>query len=150
MFNDTMNAASPVASVKPAPSSVTARSSVLVPGLWSVAAAAVATTVIAAIASGAGVSFATGSGSEIPTSGFTTLTVLFSLLGVGLATALQRRASRPRRTFLRATLALLVLSFVPDLASGFTADATFILILAHVAAAAIVIPALAARLAPTR
>jgi len=124
--------------------------SLLRAGVAATVVAAAATTAIAAIAEAAGVSFTDHTGSAIPLTGFTMLTVLFSLIGVGLAALLRRRANRPQRTFLQVTLSLLVLSFVPDLISGFSASSAVVLILAHTAAAAIVIPALAHRLPAAR
>ena len=112
--------------------------------------AAAATTAAAATASAMGVSFADPTGSIIPLLGFTELTLVFSLIGVGLAAVLARRAKRPRSTFVRTTSTLVVLSFVPDLVSGFDAASAVTLILIHLLAAAIVVPTLAKRLAPLR
>ncbi len=134
----------------PAESNPASARSVMTAGVLASAGAAILTTSIAAIAHRAGVSFADRTGAAIPLSGFATLTVLFSVLGVGLALLLRRRARRPRPTFVRITGVLLVLSFGPDLLSGFTAGATATLILTHLAAAAIVIPTLAGRLSPRR
>jgi len=120
------------------------------PGILASVAAASATTGLAAIATATGVRFADGSGSTIPAPAFTTLTLLFSFIGVGLAAVLAQRARRPRSTFIRTTLTLVVLSFIPDLASGFDASATATLMSAHLVAAGIVIPTVASRLAPTR
>ena len=130
--------------------SVDVRRTVVRPGILTSVSAAAATTAAAAMTSSAGVSFTDRTGSAIPTSAFTTLTLLFSLIGVGLAATLARRAKRPRSTFVRISVSLVALSFVPDLASGFNATATVTLILIHLLAAAIVVPTLAARLAKTR
>ena len=119
-------------------------------GVAAALAASVATTVLAALASADGVSFADATGAAIPISGFTTLTLVFSLVGVGLAAVLARTARRPRRTFVRTALALTALSFVPDLTFGFDAASATTLITLHTVAAAIVVPALAGRLARTR
>jgi amino acid transporter len=102
------------------------------------------------LASADGVSFADATGAAIPISGFTTLTLVFSLVGVGLAAVLARTARRPRRTFVRTALALTALSFVPDLTFGFDAASATTLITLHTVAAAIVVPTLAGRLARTR
>lgn len=117
-------------------------------GVSSAVVASVATTVLAAIASAAGVSFADTSGQSIPLAGFAQLTLFFSLAGVGLAAVLARKARRPRATFVRTTVALTVLSFVPDLTFGFDAGSAATLIALHTVAAAIVVPALAGRLSP--
>jgi Family of unknown function (DUF6069) len=128
----------------------TQRRSVWKHGLTAAVAAAVATTSLAAVASAAGVSFADGSGAGIPIAGFTTLTLVFSLVGVLLAGILARTARRPRSTFVRTALVLTALSFVPDLSYGFDASSAATLIALHSVAAAIVVPTLARRLAPTR
>lgn len=116
-------------------------------GIGAAVVASVATTAIAAVASAAGVTFAGPDGSAIPLLGFAQLTMIFSLIAVGIAAVLARRARHPRSTFVRVCVALLVLSFVPDLTFGFDAASAAVLILTHVAAAAIVVPALARRLA---
>ena len=54
---------------------------------------------------------------------------------------------RPRRTFVSTTLVLTALSFVPDVLADAQASTKLTLMLTHVVAAAIVIPALASRLA---
>ncbi|MET9327849.1 DUF6069 family protein [Tsukamurella sp. NPDC003166] len=115
-------------------------------GLAASVGASIATTAIAAVASAAGVTFAGPDGSSIPLLGFAQLTMLFSLIGVGIAAVLARRARRPRSTFVRTCVALLVLSFVPDLTFGFDGASAAVLILTHVAAATIVVPTLARRL----
>lgn len=115
-------------------------------GLAAAVAASVATTAVAAVASAAGVSFAGPDGAGIPLLGFAQLTMIFSLIAVGIAAAMARRARRPRSTFIRTCAALLVLSFVPDLTFGFDGASAAVLILTHVVAAAIVVPVLARRL----
>jgi amino acid transporter len=112
--------------------------------------AAVVTTVLAAVASAVGVSFADRTGASIPLAGFAQLTLVFSLVGVGIAAVMARRARRPRATFVRTAVALTALSFVPDLTFGFDAGSAAALITLHVVAAAIVVPTLAGRLARTR
>lgn len=124
-----------------------ARVSVWKHGVLASVVAAAATTTFAAIASAAGVSFADSTGASIPAAGFGTLTLAFSLIGVGLAAVLARKARRPRRTFVRTTTALVALSLVPDVTFGFDVASAICLMTAHVIAAAIVVPALARRLA---
>ncbi|MFL6089357.1 MAG: DUF6069 family protein [Aeromicrobium sp.] len=126
---------------------VEARRSVWRHGLAASVVAAAATTGFAAAAAAAGVSFADRTGASIPVSGFATVTLFFSLLGVGLAAILARKAKHPRRVFVRTTLALLALSFVPDATFGFDLVSALTLMADHVLAAAIVIPSLARRLA---
>jgi hypothetical protein len=108
--------------------------------------ASVATAVLAAIASAAGVSFADSTGASIPIAGFAQLTLVFSLLGAGIAAVLARKARRPRATFVRTAVTLTALSFVPDLTFGFDAGSAVTLIALHTVAAAIVVPTLARRL----
>jgi hypothetical protein len=119
-------------------------------GVAAAAVASVATTVLAAVASAAGVSFADSTGASIPIAGFGQLTLLFSLVGVGIAAVLARKARRPRATFVRTAIALTALSFVPDLTFGFDAGSAATLIGLHTVAAAIVVPTLAGRLARSR
>src|SRR3954454_19690496 len=119
-------------------------------GVAAAVVASVATTVLAAVASTAGVSFADSTGVSIPIAAFTQLTLVFSLVGVGLAAVMARRARRPRHTFVRTALALTALSFVPDLTFGFDARSAATLINLHTVAAAIVVPTLAKRLTRTR
>ena len=104
---------------------------------------------VAAAASVAGVSFADKTGASIPPFGFAELTLIFSLIGVGIAAILARKAVHPRQTFVRTTVVLVVLSFIPDLLPqiGFDHMSAFTLMGLHVLAAAIVIPTLARRLA---
>ncbi len=116
-------------------------------GVAAAVVASVTTTVLASIASAAGVSFAGRTGPGIPTSGFPELTLVFSLLGVGIAAVLARKARRPRSTFVRTAVVLTALSVVPDLTFGFDARSAATLISLHVVAASIVVPTLAMRLA---
>jgi hypothetical protein len=114
-------------------------------GLAAGAVASVAATAFAAIVDAAGVSLAVG-GEEIPLLGFAQLTFMAALIGTVLAVVLSRRATHPRRTFVRTTVALTALSFVPDAIADAPNGTRLALAVSHVVAAAIVIPALAARL----
>lgn len=114
-------------------------------GVVAAALASGATTIVAASGSAAGASLDVG-GAPIPVSGFAVLTAFFSLVGVVLAVVMSRKARRPRSTFVRTTVALTVLSFVPDLAVDAAPATKALLMLTHVVAAAIVIPAVARRL----
>jgi hypothetical protein len=84
-------------------------------------------------------------GEMIPLAGFAQLTVMFTLVGVGIA-ALCRRSSSARRLFTQITVALTVLSLVPDAVADATTATKLALMTSHVIAAAIVIPRLAGRL----
>ena len=132
------------------PTPAAARKPVWKHGVTAAVVAAVTTTVLASVASAAGVSFADSSGESIPIAAFAQLTLAFSLVGVGIAAVMARKARRPRSTFVRTALALTALSFVPDLTFGFGATSAATLISLHSIAAAIVVPTLAVRLARTR
>jgi hypothetical protein len=118
------------------------------PALVCGALAAAATTAIAAVADAAGVSFETD-GEPIPLIGFAQMTLLGALLGLVIA-RLCRRAAHPRAMFLRITVALTALSVVPGITMSFDAASRTVLVLAHMAAAAIVVPVLARRLPAAR
>ncbi len=133
-----------------APTSAAVRQPVWKHGVAAAVVASVATTVLAAIASAAGVSFADSSGVGIPLVGFAQLTLIFSLIGVGMAAVMARKARRPQSTFVRTAVALTALSFVPDLTFGFDAASAASLITLHTVAAVIVVPTLARRLAHAR
>ena len=114
-------------------------------GLAATVVASVATTVVAAAGHAAGISLDL-SGKAIPLYGFPQLTAIFSLVGVALAIVLTRRAGAPRRAFLRTTVALTALSLVPDALVDAGASTKGLLMLTHLVAAAIVIPAISSRL----
>jgi amino acid transporter len=119
-------------------------------GVAAAVVASVATTVLAAVASVAGISFAESTGASIPIAAFAQLTLVFSLVGVGIAAVMARKARRPRRTFVRTAVALTVLSCVPDVTFGFDPGSAATLIALHTVAAAIVVPTLARRLQNAR
>jgi len=114
-------------------------------GLAATAAASAATMAVAAAGSAAGVSLDV-SGAPIPVSGFGVLTTVFSLVGLALAAVLARTVRRPRRAFVRTTVVLTVLSLVPDVIADAAPGTKALLMLTHLVAAAIVIPAVARRL----
>jgi hypothetical protein len=115
-------------------------------GLLATGAAAVATTTVAGVAHAAGVPLTVG-GEEIALPGFAMLTAVFSVVGIVLASALARWARRPQRTFVITTVALTALSLLPDASADASTATRLVLALTHVVAAAIVIPAVASRLA---
>ncbi len=108
-------------------------------------AAAAATAATAVGARAAGVSLRVD-GDVIPTLGFAQMTFVFVLVGAGIAKLLSTKARRPRSTFTITTVALTVLSVVPDALVNATTATKLTLALAHVVAASIAIPALASRL----
>jgi Family of unknown function (DUF6069) len=128
------------------PASTTARTGRYVrAGLAATLAASVATTLLAASGSAAGVSLDIA-GEPIPLAGFAQLTAMASLVGLALAAVLARKARNAARTFVRTTVALTVVSFVPDLIAPAAVSTKLLLMLAHAVAAAIVIPTIARRL----
>jgi hypothetical protein len=136
--------------VSPSPSTAVRPQPVWKQGVVAAAAAALATTTLAALASAAGVSYADHTGESIPLAAFPQLTLVFSLIGVGIAAVMARKARRPRSTFVRTAVALTALSFVPDLTFGFDAASAATLITLHTVAALIVVPTVAGRLSPAR
>ena len=119
--------------------------SMLLAGLAATAAAGVATPALAAAGRAAGISLDVA-GAPIPVPGFATLTAVFSVVGLLLAVVLGRFARHPRRAFVRTTVALTVLSLVPDVIVDAASGTKVLLMLTHLVAAAIVIPAVARRL----
>lgn len=107
--------------------------------------AAAATAGLAAAGPVAGIIPAV-SGAPIPPSGFAVLTGVFSVVGLLIALALRRFARSPRTAWIRTTVALTALSLVPDALADATVPAKALLMLTHLVAAAIVIPAVARRL----
>ncbi|MET9022690.1 DUF6069 family protein [Actinopolymorpha sp. NPDC004070] len=115
-------------------------------GVAAAAVASAATMTVAAAGNAAGVSLDMA-GAPIPVTGFGVLTAAFSLIGLVIAVALARWARHPRRAFLRTTVALTALSFVPDLLADAAPATKALLMLTHLVAAVIVVPAIARKLA---
>ncbi|MCA2218922.1 DUF6069 family protein [Jidongwangia harbinensis] len=115
-------------------------------GVLAIAVASAATSAVAAAGHAAGISLDV-SGAPIPVLGFATLTAVFSLVGLILAAVLSRVARRPRTVFVRSTVVLTALSLVPDAIADATTATKALLMVTHLVAAAIVIPAVARRLA---
>jgi hypothetical protein len=114
-------------------------------GVVAAAAASAATMIVAAAGQAAGISLEVG-GAPIPVLGFGMLTAIFSLVGLALAAVLSRTARHPRRAFVRTTVVLTVLSLVPDVIADAGPATKVLLMVTHLVAAAIVIPAVARRL----
>ena len=123
----------------------TGRRSVWLHGIVAALVAAAVTTGAAAVASALGVSFEV-KGEAIPLLGFTELTIIFSVIGVGLAAVIARKAAHPRQTWIRIAVGLVLVSFVPDATFGFDLPSALTLMGLHALAAVIVIPAVASRL----
>lgn len=126
-------------------SSVPTAGSLLRNGAAATVVAAAATTAVAAAGQAVGISLDIA-GAPIPASGFATLTVMFSVIGLLIALGLRRFARRPRTTWIRTTVALTVLSLVPDVLIDAAAITQVLLMVTHLVAAAIVIPVVARRL----
>jgi len=114
-------------------------------GVVALVTASVATVSVAAAGHAAGVSLDVDGG-PIPVLGFGTLTALFSFVGLVLAAVLGRTVRHARRAFVRTTVVLTALSLVPDLLVAASPATRALLMLTHLVAAAIVIPAVARRL----
>jgi uncharacterized protein DUF6069 len=126
-------------------SSVPTVGSLLRDGAAATVLAAVATAAVAAAGQAVGFSLDIA-GATIPASGFATLTVIFSVIGLLIAVGLRRFARHPRTTWIRTTVALTVLSLVPDVIADAATTTKVLLMVTHLVAAAIVIPAVARRL----
>lgn len=110
--------------------------------LISGAVAAVITTAVAAAARAAGVPLEID-GEAIPLAGFAEMVLLGAALGGLIAAALNRWAAEPRRSFVRATVVLTILSCVPSVAFPPDVSSRAILVATHVIAALVIVPALA-------
>lgn len=121
------------------------RRPLVLPGIAAGLAAAAATTTVAAVARAAGVALA-AEGEQIPLLGFAQLTFVFSVIGVVIAAVLRRRAARPRRTFVRTTVTLTAVSLAAPFFLPMDGTSIAVLVLTHLVAAAVVIPAVASRL----
>ena len=115
-------------------------------GILATVVASAATPVVAAAATVVGISLDVG-GAPIPVLGFGTLTAFFSLIGVAMAAVMARVARHPRSAFVRTTVVLTALSLVPDVIAPAAPTTKALLMLTHLVAAAIVIPAVARKLA---
>ena len=100
------------------------------------AIAAVCTTIVAAIASAAGVSLEVD-GTAIPIPAFAWWTLIGAALGVVLA-----RLLRHRRRFVIVTIAAVGLSLLPAIAGADDTATTAVLVANHLLAAGIIIPTL--------
>ena len=114
-----------------------------VTGLGAAVAAAALNAVVAALARAAGVDLEVTGGETIPVSGIAFVTVVLSVLGLLIAAALSRWNDHPVQWWLRTTAVLTAVSLVPPfLAATDTATAVTLVVL-HLLAAVIVIPAVA-------
>lgn len=102
--------------------------------------AALATTLVAAVARAVDVPLEID-GEAIPIAGFAQLTVLGTVIGVGLAVTLGQRTR-----FLIATLSLTVLSLIPSVTLPGDLATKVVLVAGHLVGAAVVVPLLARHL----
>lgn len=113
-------------------------------GVVATVVAATATTAGGALANAAGVDFEIPDGGEsIPVAGFTSITTMLSLVGVGIALVLARWSPRPARWFARVAVTLTAVSLVPPFVVGANAATALTLVALHLVAAAVMVPALA-------
>jgi hypothetical protein len=143
-----MSATTTTTTTTTAPATTTAApsaGSLLRRGAVATVLAAAATAVVATAGQAIGVSLAVA-GAPIPPSGFATMTVIFSVLGLLIALVLRRFARSPRTAWIRTTVALTALSLVPDVLADADTSTKAVLMVTHLVAAAIVIPAVARRL----
>ena len=113
-------------------------------GFMATLAAAVATTLGAALAQAVGVDFEVPDGGQtIPLSGFAVVTGFFSVLGVVIAVALLRWSARPAERFVWTAVSLTAISLVAPLLSGADTATTTALLGLHLVPATVMILTLA-------
>jgi peptidoglycan/LPS O-acetylase OafA/YrhL len=107
--------------------------------------AAVAATVLAAVADAAGVPLQVD-GETIPLLGFTQLTLVGALIGGLMAAGFRRFTDRSRTWFVATAVALTALSCIPSVTLPPDGATRAVLIATHLVAAAVVVPVLARHL----
>jgi hypothetical protein len=123
---------------------VSSRPTIWRTGLVAGVAAAAATTAVALAARSIDIPLEID-GEAIPVAGFAQLTLFFTGVGILLGRFIGRRSA-----FRTTTVVLTALSLVPDVAASASTATKLTLMLTHVVAAAIVIPALTGRLSEHR
>ena len=111
-------------------------------GVVAVPVAAALTALGAGLAGALGVDLAVA-GEPIPVAGVAFVTAVLSVLGVGLAVALRRWSARPAEPFVRTTVALTAVSLVPPVLADADPSARITLVVLHLLAAGVVVPAVA-------
>lgn len=118
-------------------------------GLLATLVAMVATTAGAALAKSLGVSFQLpGAPEPIPVAGFGVMTGIWCVVGLVIALVIRRFAHRPDRRWVQVAVALTGLSLVPPVLTGAGAVTAVTLVVLHLVAAVVVVPAVARALAP--
>jgi hypothetical protein len=113
-------------------------------GLLATLVAMVATTAGAALAAALGVSFQLpGAPEPIPIAGFGVMTGIWSVVGIVAALAVRRWAARPAERWVQVAVVLTALSLVPPLLTGAAAATVATLVVLHLVAAVVMVPALA-------
>ena len=117
-------------------------------GLLAALVAMVATTAGAALADALGVSFQLpGAPEPIPIAGFGVMTGIWSVVGIVVALVVRRLAGDPARRWVQVAVALTALSLVPPVLTGAGGTTVVTLVVLHLVAAVVVVPALARSLA---
>ncbi|WP_207208638.1 DUF6069 family protein [Nocardioides oleivorans] len=110
-------------------------------GLLAAVGAAVATVLVAVLLEALGADFEVDGGA-IPVAGFGSITFLFSVVGIVIAALLLRFSADPDRRFLTVAVVLTALSLVPPVLWGHGAGTVLALVVLHLVAAGVVVPAL--------
>jgi Family of unknown function (DUF6069) len=119
-------------------------------GLIATLAAMASTTLAAGLAEAVGVDFEVPDGGEaIPLPGFAVMTGVFSVVGVVIAAALLRWSARPAERFVQTAVTLTAISLVAPLISAANTATIIALVVLHLVAATVMIPALARSLRAT-
>ena len=119
-------------------------------GLIATLAAMASTTLAAGLAEAVGVDFEVPDGGEaIPLPGFAVMTGVFSVVGIVIAAALLRWSARPAERFVQTAVSLTAISLVAPLISSANTATIIALVVLHLVAATVMIPALARSLRAT-
>ena len=133
-----------------APATTTSRTrSIWVTGAVAGVAGAVGASAVYLVARAADVPL-TVQGKTFPTLAFPQVTLIATLIGVIIAIVVSRRSTHPRRSFVAVTVALTVVSLIPPLALDAGTATKVTLEIAHLVAAAIIIPIFARALSADR
>lgn len=112
-------------------------------GLLAALAAMVATALVAALARAGGVDFEVADGESIPVLGIVVVTGFLSIVGIVIAAALLRWSASPAERFVRIAVTLTAISLVPPFLTEANAATITALVVLHLVAATVMIPALA-------